>query len=103
MQDSADAQCWIRTDLGGFITSTDVTCWRLLNLTPSGAEGKELLLFFVRNRLEVAGEMRGVLRSGIGGRRIAAEFRPRDRRATTVEVSISQPDPASLEWRFWLS
>ena len=61
------------TDLAGFITDAEQICQRLLNLTLRGARGKELLPFFVRNRFDIAGEMRGVLRTGVGSRRIAAE------------------------------
>jgi len=99
----AEEQCWIRTDLAGFITDAEQICQRLLNLTLRGARGKELLPFFVRNRFDIAGEMRGVLRTGVGSRRISAEFMPRDRRRASVEVSISKPNAQTLEWQFWLT
>ena len=101
MKTPPEEQCWIRTDLGGFITDAERSCHRLLNLTIKGARGKDLLLFFVRNRLDLVGEMRGVVRSGAGSRRVAAEFRPPARRGSSVEVSISPLDPETLEWRFW--
>jgi hypothetical protein len=103
METSPEGQCWIRTDLGGFITSAEGSGQRLLNLTARGARGRELLHFFVGNRLSVEHEMRGVLRTGTACRPIAAEFRPYERRATSVEVIISKQDPETLEWRFWLT
>ena len=101
MKPPPEAQCWIRTDLGGCITDAEGTCQRLLNLTLKSARGSDLLLFFVRNRLKLAEEMRTVVGSGTESRRVAAEFRPRARRGSSVEVSISQPDSQTLQWRFW--
>jgi len=100
MEFLSQSQCRIQTDVAGFITDAEAASRPLLNLTPKGARGKDLLPFFLRDRELVAAEMRRVLQNRTEVRRIVTEFKPRERRALPVEVTVSQLDPMTLEWRF---
>jgi hypothetical protein len=93
---SDEKPCWVQTDSRGFITAIEDTCPIIFNLTPRGAVGRNLLLFF-EDRAE-ANRLLTLMPGDVAAADVI--IRPRERRPYPAHVEISWIDETTIQWTF---